>query len=90
MGTYEDYTDLAFLEHKDYEKCGLCWKQKIVADVAKEQQAAGKPFDLRSIYDEADKRWKETSLYKEVMGLIHSGLTIDEAEAIMDAKGIQI
>lgn len=90
MGTYEHYTDLTFMEHKDYEKCGQCWRQKLIADVAKEQQAAGKPFDLISIFDEADTRWHETSLYKEVKGLLKSGLTIDEAQAIMEAKGVQI
>jgi len=90
MSTYEDYIDLTYMEHQDYEKCGQCWKQKLISDVAKEQKAAGKPFDLVSIFEEADKRWKETSLFKEVTGLLKSGLTIDEAQALMEAKGIQI
>ena len=90
MSTYEDYIDLTFMEHKDFEKCGQCWKQKLISDVATEMKAAGKEFDLIAIFEEADKRWKETSLYKEVKGLLKSGLTIDEAQAIMAAKGIDI
>lgn len=90
MSDYEHYTDLTYMEHKDFEKCGQCWKQKLISDVATEMQAAGKEFDLVAIFEEADRRWKETSLYKEVKGLLKSGLTIDEASAIMSAKGIDI
>ena len=36
---YDHYIDLTFMDHKDYEKCGLCWKQKLTADVAKEMAA---------------------------------------------------
>lgn len=88
--SYEHYTDLEFMEHKDYEKCGQCWKQKIIADVASEMKAAGKPFDLVAIFEEADKRWKATSLYKEVKALLATGLSIEEVEAIMEAAGILI
>lgn len=90
MLDYEDYIDLTFMEHKDFEKCGLCWKQKIIADVATEMKAANKPFDLAAIFEEADKRWKQTSLYKEVQDLRASGLTFDEIQTVMSAKGVDI
>lgn len=86
---YDAYMN-PLIEHTDYEKCGNCWRQTIQGQVAKEFHEAGKAFDFIVFFDEVEKRWQETSLFKEVQGLLKSGLTIDEAQAIMEAKGIEI
>lgn len=80
------------IEHEDYEKCGLCWKNKIRGDVAREFIAVGQnnQKDLNSFDKEVETRWKNTPLFKEVKGLLSLGHTIQEAEKIMSERGIEI
>lgn len=82
----------SFIEHSDYEKCGQCWKEKLRSDVAKDFLKEGRTSekDLTPMYMEIDRRWRETSLFKEVSLLMESGFNIDQITDMMSAKGIAI
>ena len=38
----ENIAKYPHIEHEEYEKCGLCWKEKIKSQVANEFLIAGK------------------------------------------------
>lgn len=89
---FEMYAKNESMTHEDFTKCGMCWQAKLRSDVAKEFIADGKTeeSDLGPLYNEVDKRWLETSLYKEVAELLKSGKTMDEVAEIMEEKGVEI
>ena len=93
-GNFMIYVDLQayadpILEH-DYEKCGLCWKNKIMADIAHKYLDFGIKVTVAEFHDEVDKRWKRTKLYRDVQKLLAEGYKIEEIEKIMMDKGIEI
>src|SRR5271165_7626179 len=79
-------------EHPDVTKCGQCWQTHLRSEVAKEFLQAGRTAesDVKDMYSEIDRRWRETSLFKEVQDLMKTGKTITEIAEIMTAKGIEI
>lgn len=79
-----------FIDHEDYEKCGSCWREVIKSQYAKEVLESGVETEFSAFFEEVDRRWRETSLYKEVKTLLETGLTIEEVQAVMEAKGIEI
>lgn len=79
-----------FIEHEDYEKCGACWREVIKSQYAKELLESGIEVEFSKFFDEVDRRWRETPLYKEVHTLLETGLTIEEVSNIMEAKGVII
>ena len=81
-----------YIEHEDVNKCGLCLKEKIKSEVAKEFLDAGKlsQENLSEMFDEVDRRWQQTELFKRVRSLMEAGLTLDEVSAKLAAEGIDI
>ena len=86
---YDQYIDPE-LDHTDYMKCGQCWRLKIQSDVAEELKASGEQFNLGQMFKETDKRWRETSLFKEVQSMLRQGINISEVAKTMAEKGIEI
>ena len=59
-----------------YEKCGQCYKNHILSVVCQEYLIRNSTVDqdqLRFIMDEADRRWRETDLYKRIAAMQASG-----------------
>lgn len=81
-----------YISHEDYEKCGVCWRQVIKAEVAKEYLDVNKTSssDLKDFFEETNKRWRETSLYKKVKGYQSEGKSLEEIEKIMKERGYEI
>jgi hypothetical protein len=77
------------LEHEDYQKCGQCLKNMIRYQVACEFARQGKigPEYITELEQEVKARWEDTILFKEIAKLRKSGLTLDEAIAVMEKKG---
>lgn len=80
------------LEHEDVTKCGLCWKNKIQSEVANEFLQAGKlsADNLKEMFAEVDKRWKQTELYLRVQEMLKTGKTIEAIEKELQQEGIDI
>lgn len=80
------------LEHEDITKCGLCWKNKIQSEVANEFLQAGKlsAENLKEMFAEVDKRWKQTELYLRVQEMLKTGKTIEAIEKELQQEGIDI
>lgn len=80
------------IEHEDVQKCGQCLRQKIQADVANEFIAAGRvnKEDLKDLFDEVDKRFMDSDLYKRVRSLMKSGKSLDEISKQLAEEGIDI
>ncbi len=80
------------LDHEDVTKCGLCWKNKIQSEVANEFLKAGKlsADNLKEMFEEVDKRWKETELYLRVQEMRKTGKTIEEISEELQKEGIDI
>jgi hypothetical protein len=81
-----------YIEHEDYNKCGLCLKNKIQSQVANEFLEAGKlsAENLTEMFNEIDRRFKETELYKRVQSMLKSGKTIEQVAAELLKEGIDI
>jgi hypothetical protein len=80
-------------EHQDeLEKCGMCLKEHFRSQVAKEFLDAGK-FDenhLKELFDEVDRRFHETELYKRVRTMLASGKSIEQIDEELQKEGISI
>jgi len=80
------------LEHEDVTKCGLCWKNKIQSEVANEFLKAGKlsAENLKEMFEETNRRWKETELYLRVQEMLKSGKTIEQISEELQGEGIEL
>lgn len=76
------------LDHEDYNKCGSCLKQVIQHQIAQEFVLQGKINDsfLPELWNEAQKRFHESSLYKQIMELKDKH-GLNKAIEIMESKG---
>lgn len=81
-----------YIEHEDYNKCGLCLKEKIRSTVAKEFLDAGKlnAENLKEMFAEVERRWKETELFKRVIDILSQGKTIEQIDEELKKEGIDI
>lgn len=77
------------LEHKDYNKCGLCLKEVINSEVAKEMVKVGKITNdfLKEYEAETKRRFQDSFLFKEIHRIKNSGKTLNEAIKEMEDKG---
>jgi hypothetical protein len=88
----ESWAKDPYIEHEDYNKCGLCLREKIKSQVANEFLEAGKltSDNLKEMFDEVDKRWRETELYLRVQSMIKSGKTLEQVSEELQKEGIDI
>ena len=88
----ENMAKNSFIEHPDVSKCGQCWKEKIKSEVANEYLVAGKlnADNLKEMFAEIDKRWKQTELYLRVQAMRKEGKTIQDIQNILQGEGIEI
>lgn len=87
----ENYAN-PYIEHEPVEKCGLCLKNKIHSQVANEFLQAGKlsAENLTEMFQEVDRRWKETELYQRVRGMLSQGKTLEQISEELLQEGIDI
>lgn len=76
--------------HKDYKKCGQCWKQHIQCEVANEyiENQKDNSENIEEFFEEVEERWRKTSLYKKVKELEDSGLSYLEIENHLKKQNI--
>lgn len=88
----QHYAENAYVEHEDHTKCGQCWREKIKSQVASEFLAAGKLDDkhLNEMFDEIDKRWRETELFLRVKKMLDAGQTLESISEQLELEGIEI
>ena len=81
-----------YIEHEDVEKCGQCLKNKIHSQVANEFLQTGKlsAENLTEMFEEVDRRWRETELYQKVRGMLSQGRTLEEISEELSREGIDI
>lgn len=81
-----------YIEHEEYEKCGLCLKNKIHSQVANEFLQAGKlsAENLTEMFAEVDRRWKETELFQRVRKMLSQGRTLEQISEELSQEGIDI
>jgi len=73
------------------DQCGLCCKQYIMEDVANEiLDQELNITDLKGFYDEVDKRWIQSPIYKQVVDLMSRGLPLEDVEEMLEKQGIFI
>lgn len=79
-----------FIEHTDVTKCGQCWKEKIKSAVANEFLVAGKlsADNLKDMFDEIDKRWRQTELYLRVQSMLKDGKGVEDIKQELEKEGI--
>lgn len=84
-----NYANNPYITHRNYRKCGQCYKEKIKSNLAKEYLAQNKTDNsyLKSFFEESDQIWKQTEIYQEVQKLIKSGKTLEVALAEMETRG---
>jgi hypothetical protein len=87
-----EYFSKGIPEHEDTSKCGLCLKEKIKSEVANEYLKAGRlqAEDLPEMFEEIEKRWKETDLFKRVRLMLDTGKSLKEIEEELSKEGIEI
>ena len=80
------------IDHEDYEKCGTCLREHIKSQVANEFLQAGKlsAENLEEMFDEVDRRFRETELYKRVRTMMSQGRTLEEVSLELEKEGIDI
>lgn len=81
-----------YIEHEEYEKCGICLKSKIHSQVANEFLQAGKlsAENLTEMFAEIDHRWKQTELYQRVRGMLSQGKTLEQISEELSKEGVDI
>jgi hypothetical protein len=81
-----------YIEHEDYNKCGLCLREKIKSQVANEFLEAGKlsAENLKEMFEEVDRRWQETELYLRVQSMLKAGKTLEQVSEELAKEGIDI
>jgi hypothetical protein len=81
-----------YITHEDVTKCGQCWKEKIKSEVANDYLVAGKlgAENLKEMFEEIDRRWKQTELYLRVQEMLKSGKTIEQVQSELQNEGIDI
>lgn len=52
----------SMLDH-DPEVCGICYKNKLLADIAREMIAAQR-YNIHEFCEEEQRRWRESKFYK--------------------------
>lgn len=84
-----NYANNPYITHRDYRKCGQCYKEKIKSNLAKEYITQNKTDNsfLNSFFEESDQIWKTTEIYQEVQKLIGAGKTLEQALAEMETRG---
>lgn len=82
------------IDHKDYKKCGQCWRQVVQSKVAQSYldnnisiNTAG---ELAKFHRDVELKWRETPLYKEVHLLMKQGLSLQEIQEQFSKKGIEL
>ena len=87
----ENYAN-PYIEHEEYEKCGLCLKNKIHSQVANEFLQAGKlsAENLTEMFAEVDRRWEETELFQRVRKMLSQGKTLEQISEELSQEGIDI
>ena len=88
----ESFANAPDVEHEDYNKCGTCLREHIKSQVANEFLQAGKlsAENLKEMFDEVDKRWRETALYFRVKKMIDEGKSMEQITMELEQEGIDI